>query len=90
MPGGTRFDTTDEGTLRPNAKPLEKAGNEFKPMKLEEKYFEINIPEHAYPNDPITLWGLYYPLEIIDIIVLHTNERVRNAQDPHKPQSRAN
>lgn len=90
MPESTRFDTTDQGTHRPDIPPLEGAGNAFKPMKLEEKQFEINLPEHSSPNDPITLFELYYTPEIIEMIVSYTNNYTRKAEDPTKPRARAN
>jgi hypothetical protein len=34
MPEDTVFDLTDKGTLRPNAKPLRKKGDVFKPLNL--------------------------------------------------------
>jgi hypothetical protein len=36
MPKDTIFDSTNKGTLRPNAKLLRKKGDAFKPMKLPE------------------------------------------------------
>jgi hypothetical protein len=34
MPEDTVFDYTDKGTLRPNAKSLQKKGDTFQPMQL--------------------------------------------------------
>ncbi len=34
MPKDTIFDSTDKGTLRPNAKLLRTKGDTFKPMEL--------------------------------------------------------
>jgi hypothetical protein len=34
MPKDTVFDSTDKGTLRPDAKPLRVKGDAFYPMKL--------------------------------------------------------
>ena len=42
------------------------------------------------PDDPITLFTLYYTPEIIESIVLHTNNVQRKAQDPSKADARAN
>jgi hypothetical protein len=74
MSEDTVFDPTDKGTLRPNAKPLRKKGNAFKPMQLPDFGWEITLPEHTLPDDPITLFTIYYTPEIIDMIVEKTNE----------------
>ncbi len=34
MPKDTIFDSTNKGTLRPNAEPLREKGDAFVPMKL--------------------------------------------------------
>jgi len=34
MPKDTIFNSTDKGTLRPNAEPLQKKGDAFQPMQL--------------------------------------------------------
>jgi hypothetical protein len=41
MPEDIENDPTDQGTNRPNAAPLKKAGSEFKPMNLPDFSFEI-------------------------------------------------
>jgi hypothetical protein len=69
MPEETVFDPTDKGTLRPNAKPLRKKGDAFKPMELPAFGWEITLPENVSPEDPITLFTMYYTPEIIDIMV---------------------
>jgi hypothetical protein len=51
MPEDTVFDSTDRGTLRPNAKPLRKKGDAFYPMKLCDFGWEITLPEHVSPDD---------------------------------------
>jgi hypothetical protein len=43
MPEDTVFDSTDKGTLRPNAKPLRKKGDAFTPMQLPNWSWEINV-----------------------------------------------
>ena len=85
MPEGTKFDTTDPGTLRPDTKPLETPGIQFEPMELEEKVFKITLPDTTNPNDPLSLWELYYTPEMINQIVIYTNNYIRKAQDPQKP-----
>jgi hypothetical protein len=90
MPEKTVFDPTDKGTLRPNAKLLRKKGAAFYPMKLPDFGWEITLPDHISPDDPITLFTMYYTPEIIDIIVEKTNEYQREPQDNSCPRARAN
>ena len=74
MPEDTIFNSTDKGTLRPNENPLRKKGDTFKPMQLPDFGWEITLPENTSPNNPITLFTMYYIPEIIDLIVVKTNE----------------
>jgi hypothetical protein len=74
MPEDTIFDSTDKGTLRPNKDPLRKQGSTFKPLQLPKFNWEINLPEYTSPDNPITLFTIYYIPEIIDLIVAKTNE----------------
>jgi hypothetical protein len=90
MPEDTVFDSTDKGTLRPNAKPISKQGDTFKPMQLPNWGWQIMLPENASPDDPITLFTMYYTPEIIDIIVKKTNEYRREPRDESRPHARAN
>ena len=90
MPEDTVFDSTDKGTLRPNAKPIRKKGNAFKPMQLPNWDWQITLPENASPDDPITLFTMYYTPGIIDLIVKKTNEYARKPQDDSSPYARAN
>ena len=76
MPKDTVFDPTDKGTLRPNALPLQTKGDAFIPMKLPDFSWEITLPENTSPNDPITLFTMYYTPEIMDMIVKMTNEYI--------------
>ncbi len=69
MPEDTVFDPTDKGALRPKAKLIRKKGDSFEPMQLPYFDWEINLPENFSPDDPITLFTLYYTPEIIDLIV---------------------
>jgi hypothetical protein len=50
-------------------------------MKLPDFGWEINLPEHAFPDDPISLFTLYYTPEIMDLIVQKTNEYAREHID---------
>jgi hypothetical protein len=90
MPEETIFDPTDKGTLRPNAKPLQKKGDTFQPMKLPDFSWEIILPEHVSPDDPITLFTIYYTPEIMDLIVEKINGHLRKPQDDSCPHARAN
>jgi hypothetical protein len=90
IPDDTVFDPTDKGTLRPNKDPLRKQGSTFKPMQLPEFGWEITLPENASPDDPITLFTIYYTPKIIDLIVEKTNDYIRKSQDESCPYIRAN
>lgn len=90
MPESTIFDTTDTGTLRPNAKPLFSKGRRYIPMRIEFRYPDIVLPPDASPADPITLWRMYYSLEIMEYLVHCTNSNTRQSHDPTKPHARAN
>jgi hypothetical protein len=90
MSEDTVFNPTDKGTLRPHAKPLRSKGDAFKPMQLPDFGWEITLPDHTSPNDPITLFTMYYTLEIMDMIVERTNEYTRKLVDDSLPYARAN
>lgn len=89
MSNYTEPDPTDPGTLRPNVPPIESRGDEFLPMECPDFDLEITLPDHVSPDDPITLFTLYYTPEIINTIVLHTNNYSREPQDDTKPYARA-
>ena len=74
MPEDTVFDPMDKGTLRPNAKPLRAKGDAFYPMKLPDFGWEITLPEEVSIDDPITLFIIYYPPKIMDMITKRMNE----------------
>jgi len=90
MPEDIVFDPTDKRTLRPNAKPLAKKGDVFYPMKLPDFDAEIRLPEDASPDDPITLFTMYYTPEIIEWIVQKTNSYDRYIKDDSLPRCRGN
>jgi hypothetical protein len=69
MAEGTEFDPTNTGTLRPNAKPLEKRGTRFQPMECPDFDFEICLPAATSPDDPFALFSLYYTPKIMESIV---------------------
>ena len=89
MPESTKNDPTDRGTKRPNAPPLSKKGKVFKPIDLPDFSFDIDLPDDVSPDDPISLFEIYYTPEIIDKIVQHTNQYERTPKDPSKPYCRA-
>jgi len=90
MPDDTLFDPTDKGTLRPDEEPLETRGAQFVPMKLPHFDWQINLPDTASPDDPITLFTLYYTPEIMDMIVQNTNNYTRHPKNESLPYARAN
>jgi hypothetical protein len=90
MPNDTIFDSTDKGTLRPNKDPLRKQGSAFKPMQLPQFGWEITLPEDVSPDNPITLFTIYYTPEILDLIVEKTNNYMRKPQDESSPYIRVN
>lgn len=90
MPESAEFNPTNKGTLRPYAKPLTVQGDHFEPMELPDFEFDICLPETASPDNPITIFTLYYTPKIISTIVQNTNSYHREPQDSSKPHSRAN
>lgn len=90
MPEDIMFDSTDKGTIRPNAKPLRKKANAFKPMELPNWGREITLPDTTSPDDPFTLFTMYYTPEMIDLITRHTNDYVRETSGDSLPFTRAN
>jgi Transposase IS4 len=86
----TVFDSTDKGTLRLDAKPLRVKGDAFYPMKLPDFDWEITLPKNTSPDDPITLFTMYYTPEIMDIIVEKTNDYIREPANDSLPYARAN
>ena len=90
MPESTEYDPTDKGTLRPNAKPLRKAGDYFEPLQLPDWDWKIHLPEDASPDDLISLFSIYYTPEIINMIVDKTNEHTRQPADDSSLYARAN
>ena len=77
----TVADPTDEGTLRPNEKPLFKAGTCFNPMKIVEKQPTISLPTGVTADNPFALFRLFYTSDIINSIVQATNNYIRKPND---------
>jgi hypothetical protein len=69
MPEGTVPDPTDQGTQRSNAPPLQEKGDKFIPLECPDFEAEITLLIDVSPDNLITLFTLYYTLEIIDQIV---------------------
>jgi hypothetical protein len=90
MPELTVFDITDKGTLRLNEESLESTGDKFVPMKLPYFSWEIHLPENTSPDDPITLFIIYYTSEIMDLIIEYTNNYMREPKDNTRPYARVN
>jgi hypothetical protein len=59
-------DTTDPGTCWPKALVLKTKSDHFEPMKLPDFEPEIHFLDHVSPDDPITIFTLYYTPEIIE------------------------
>jgi hypothetical protein len=51
---------------------------------------EITLPEDVSPDNPITLFTIYYTPEIINLIVEKTNTYLRKPQDDSTPCAQAN
>jgi hypothetical protein len=66
---GTEPDLMDRGTQRSNAPPLQEKGDKFIPFECPNFEFEITLPADTSSDDLITLFTLYYTLDIIKQIV---------------------
>jgi hypothetical protein len=89
MPEDTKTDPTDPGTRRPNILLLKTKGKHFEPIQLADTSPEINLPEHTSPDDPIILFTLYYPPEIIEHIVQIINLNPREPKNLELPRAYA-
>jgi hypothetical protein len=65
---------TDSATKRPNSPFLKKSDSHFILIKLDDFEYEITLPNHISPDDPISLFILYYTPELIKKIVQYTNQ----------------
>jgi hypothetical protein len=63
---GTEPDPTDRGTQRLNAPPLQEKEDEFILFKCLNFEFKIILLTDIFPDNLITLFILYYTLDIID------------------------
>jgi hypothetical protein len=82
-------DPTDQRTQRLNAPPLQKKGDKFISLECPDFEAKITLLIDVSPDNPITLFTLYYTPEIIDQIVRHTNNAPQTAQDPTRPHAQA-
>jgi hypothetical protein len=73
MPENTIANTIDPGTYWPKALVLKTKSDYFEPIKLLDFEPEIYLPDHISPDDPITIFILYYIPEIIEQIIENTN-----------------
>ena len=69
MSGNTEFDPMDDGTSRPNEKPLKRPGTCFQPMEVQERNSELDLPGGVCADDSFALFTLYYTPEIINSVV---------------------
>jgi hypothetical protein len=86
MPEDTEADPIDPGTRRPNTKLLKTKGDHFELMKLVDCDPAIHLLEYVSPDNPITLFILYYPPEIIEYIIEITNLNPREPRNLQLPQ----
>ena len=89
MPEDTVPDPTDDGTLRPNEKPLRKSGTCFQPMQIQYHDTQITLPNNVSFDDPFALFRLYYNQYIIESIIKNTNEYIPGPIGPKSQHSRA-
>jgi hypothetical protein len=69
MPKDVINNLTDKGTKRLNAKLIITAAHKFFLIYLLDFDFEITFPDDVSPKDPISLFTIYYTLEIVKQIV---------------------
>jgi hypothetical protein len=89
MPENIITDSTDPGTCWPKAKLLKTKSDRFDPIKLSDFYTEIHLPDYVSADDPIALFTIYYPPEIIEYIVRITNLNPRDPKNLELPYARA-
>jgi hypothetical protein len=87
---GTEPNPTDKRTQRPNAKPLQKKGNTFILIECPDFDMKITLLLNTSSDNLISLFTLYYTLEIIESIVCYTNEVPREPQNLSMLYARAN
>lgn len=66
-------DPTDTSTLRPKRKPLQKTGDSFIPMDVPDFSSKVVLPPGITPLNALSIFELFLPNPILDIIVENTN-----------------
>jgi hypothetical protein len=69
MPENIITDSTDPRTYWLKAKLLKTKSDRFDPIKLPDFYTKIYLPDYISINNPIVLFIIYYPPEIIKYII---------------------
>jgi hypothetical protein len=88
MPENIITDSTNPRTCRPKTKLLKTKSDRFDPMKLLDFYTEIYFPDHVSADNPIALFTIYYPPEIIKYIIQITNLNPRDLKNPELSRAR--
>jgi hypothetical protein len=65
-------DLTNDGTLRPNIAP-EPTGDYFEPLFTPDFSQEKTLLPDVDPDDLFSIWGLFFTLDIMQMIVNATN-----------------
>ena len=89
MPENIITDSTDPRTCWPKAKLLKTKSDCFDLIKLPDFYTEIYFPNYISADNPITLFTIYYPPEIIEYIIRITNLNPRDPKNPKLLYARA-
>jgi hypothetical protein len=62
-------DLINSVTKRPNLPLFKKSGSYFILIELDDFGYEITLPDYVSPNNPISLFTLYYTPELVEKIV---------------------
>jgi hypothetical protein len=73
MPKDVINNLTDRGTKRPNAKLIITTAHKFFLIYLPDFDFKITFFNNVSSDDLISLFTMYYTLEIVEQIVQYTN-----------------
>ena len=89
-PKGVVADSTDPATMRPDLPATVSTGLCFIPMNLPPFERKINLPPNVKPSDAWSLFELFLPQNMMQLIVEHTNSHVDHLdlyeldEDSHK------
>jgi hypothetical protein len=89
MPEDTITNTTNPRTYRPKILVLKTKSDHFEPIKLPDFEPEIHLLDHVSPDDPITIFILYYTPEIIEQIIKNINLNSYQPKNLLKPKTQA-